>query len=124
MKTLLSAAALAIILGSSAALADSGDGPQFALPQPVPATGPATITVTARTLNNNVNNEAEPVFAGVPAAIDENGGGGFLAMNGNEAGLQTANSAPHGFGVDTVELAAHTTGWPHLALGWSHLALR
>ena len=36
MKTILSAAtAVAIIIGSSAAFADSGDGPQFAVPQPV-----------------------------------------------------------------------------------------
>jgi hypothetical protein len=117
MKTLLSAAAaLAIIVGSSAALADSGDGPQFNLPQPVPATGPATTTIVASTLNSNVANEAEPVFAGQPAVIAQNGGGGFLAANGNEAGLQTANSAPAGFGIDTVALAARATGLHHYAL--------
>ena len=117
MKTILpAAAALAIILGSSAALADSGDGPQFGLQQPVPPTGPATYAFAASTLNNNVGNEAEPVFAGQPAAIDQNGGGGFLAANGNEAGLQTANSAPAGFGIDTVALAARATGLHRYAL--------
>ena len=116
MKTILpAAAALAIILGSSAALADSGDGPQFGLQQPVPATGPATYAFAASTLNNNVGNEAEPVFAGQPAVIDQNGGG-FLAANGNEAGLQTANSAPAGFGIDTVALAARATGLHRYAL--------
>ena len=117
MKTIMSAAAaLALILGSSAALADSGDGPQFGLQQPVPATGPATYAFAAATLNNNVGNEAEPVFAGQPVLPEQNGGGGLLAANGNEAGLQTANSAPVGFGIDTVALAARGTGLHHYAL--------
>ena len=106
MKTILSAAtALAIVVGSSAALADSGDGPQFGLQQPVPATGPATYALAAATLNNNVGNEREPVFGGQQAVIDQNGGGGFLAANGNEAGLQTANSAPVGFGNNIIAQA-------------------
>ena len=46
MKAILSVAtALAILIGSAAAFADSGDGPQFGLPQPVPATGSATTVV-------------------------------------------------------------------------------
>ncbi|HKM60866.1 MAG TPA: hypothetical protein VJY39_00115 [Acidisphaera sp.] len=108
MKTILSAAAaLAIIVGSTAALADSGDGPQFALLQPVPATGPATTVVTAAPLASNVGNEAEPVFAGQPAVISQ-GTASLLPFNGNEAPVQTANSAPVGFGTTTVALAAHT----------------
>ena len=117
MKNLLSVAtALAIVLGSTAALADSGDGPQFDLPQPVPATGPATTVVTAAPMTSNVDDAAEAQFASVPAAIDENGGGGFLPLNGDEAPLQTANSAPAGFGADTTELAAHAAGLPHYAM--------
>ncbi|HME22705.1 MAG TPA: hypothetical protein VKI44_15455 [Acetobacteraceae bacterium] len=116
MKTFLSlVTALAIVAGSSAAFADAGDGPQFDLPQPVAATGPATTVVTAAPMTNNVDNAAEAQFAGQPAVIDENGGGGLLSMNGNEAPLQTANSVPVGFGVDTVQLAAHAAGFPHYA---------
>ena len=116
MKTLLSVVtALAIVVGSTAALAESGDGPQFDLPQPVPATGPATTVVTAAPMTNNVDNAAQAQFAGQPAVIDENGGGGLLPMNGDAAPLQTANSAPSGFGVNTIELAAHAAGFPHYA---------
>ena len=116
MKTILSAAAaLTIIVASSSAFADSGDGPQFALPQPIPATGTATEVVTAAPLINDVGNEREAVFAGQPAVIDQNGGG-FLAANGNEAGLQTANSAPPGFSVDTVQLAARVSGLSRYAV--------
>ena len=126
MKTLLSAAtALAIIVGDSAAFADSGDGPQFGVPQPVPATGSATVAVTAAPLATDVNDSAEPVFAGVPATIDENGGGGFLPQNGDAAPVQTANSAPPGFGVDTEQLAARAEGgYPHFALGFPLFAIR
>ena len=117
MKTLLSAAAaLAIVLGSTAALAESGDGPQFDLPQPVPATGPATVLVTAAPMTNNVDNAAEAQFGGAPAVVAENGGGGLLPFDGNAAGPQTADSAPPGFSVDTVGLAAHAEGLPHYAL--------
>ena len=115
MKTLLSVAmSLAMVAGSGAAFADSGDGPQFGLQQPVPATGPVTTIVSAATLNNDVGNEREAVFAGQSAVIDQSGGG-LLAANGNEAGLQTANSAPVGFGTVTVALAAHATGSQHYA---------
>jgi hypothetical protein len=117
MKTLLSiVTAFAIVVGSTAALAESGDGPQFDLPHPVPATGAATTVVTAAPMNNNVDNAAEAQFAGEPAVIDESGGGGLLPMNGNEGPLQTANSVPVGFGVDTVQLAAHAAGFPHYAM--------
>ena len=117
MKTILSAAAaLAIIVGSSAAFADSGDGPQFGLQQPVPATGAATTVVTAAPLAHDVDNEGQAVFAGQPAVVALNGGGDFLPANGNEAPVQTANSAPVGFGTDTVTLAARATRFPHLAL--------
>src|SRR5271166_2560499 len=117
MKAILSAAtALAIIVGSSAAFADSGDGPQFGLQQPVPATGAATTVVTAAPLTSDVDNEGQAVFAGQPAIVALNGGGDFLPAYGNEAPVQTANSAPAGFGNDTVALAAHAIGFPHLAL--------
>jgi hypothetical protein len=116
MKYILSAAtALAIIVGSSVAFADSGDGPQFGLAQPVPATGPATTVVTAAPLAHDVDIEAQPTFGGPPAIVAL-GGGDFLPVAGNESPLQTANSAPAGFGADTVTLAAHTHGFPHLAL--------
>ena len=116
MKTILSAAtALAIILGSSVALADSGDGPQFDLPQPVPAAGPATTALAAAPLTRDVGNERPADFAGQPAVVAL-GGGDFLPVNGNEAPVQTANSAPAGFGTDTITLAAHAAGFPHFAL--------
>jgi len=67
-KTLVSfATALAIIVGSTAAFADSGDGPQFALPQPVPATGPVKEVVVAAVMTNNVENEGQAAFVGAPA---------------------------------------------------------
>jgi hypothetical protein len=112
MKVLVSVAtAMAIVAGSGVAFADSGDGPQFDLPQPVPATGAVTTTrnVTASPMSGNVNNEGQAVFDGPLATIDENGGGALLAAKGDAAPLQTANSAPPGFGVDTVELAARAT---------------
>jgi hypothetical protein len=115
MKTILSAfTALAIVAGSTAAFADSGDGPQFALPQPVPATGTATTVVTAAPLAQDVGNERPAVFAGQPAIIDQNGGG-LLAANGNEGIVQSANSAPAGFAMDTVALAARAAGLPRYA---------
>ena len=116
MKTILSAAtAVAIIIGSSAAFADSGDGPQFALPQPVPATGSVTTVVDAATLNNDVGNEREAVFAGQAAEIDQ-GTGSLLASNGNEGIVQSAASAPSGFATNTMALAAQISGLPRLAL--------
>ena len=117
MKTILSAAtALAIVIVSGAAFADSGDGPQFGLQQPVPTTGAATTVVTAAPVTNDVDNEGQAVFAGQPAIVALNGGGDLLPANGNEASVQTGNSAPAGFGTDTVALAARATGFPHLAL--------
>ena len=89
------------------------NAPQFDLVQPMPATGPATYAFAAATLNNNVSNEAEPVFARQPVVMDQNGGGGVLALNGNEAGLQIAQRRPgrlrhrHGrFGGRLVALCA------------------
>ena len=82
----------------------------------LPHIGPATYAFAAATLSDHVGNEAEPVFDGQPAAVDQNGGGGFLSANGNEAGLQTANSAPAGFGTDAVALAARATGSHQYAL--------
>jgi len=103
MKTFLFlVTALAIVAGSSAAFADSGDGPQFDLPQPVPATGPATTVVTAAPMTDNVDNAAEARFAGEPAVIDENGGGGLLPTDGDAGPLQTANSLPPGFADGTL----------------------
>lgn len=120
MKTLLPVAtALAIIIGSSAAFADSGDGPQFDLPQPVPATGPATTFVTAAPMTSNVDNEGPALFAGQPAVIDESTTG-LLAADGNEGILQTANSAPSGFANGTLAemtaQAAHPVVSPVLAV--------
>ncbi|HME21873.1 MAG TPA: hypothetical protein VKI44_11080 [Acetobacteraceae bacterium] len=116
MKTILSAAAaLAIIIGSSAAFADSGDGPQFAVPQPVPATGPSTTIVSAATVANDVGSEAQAVFAGQPAIIEQ-GTASLLSSNGNEGIVQSANSAPAGFATDTVALAARASEAPQLAL--------
>jgi hypothetical protein len=107
------ALALAVILSipASAAFADSGDGPQFDVRQPVPATGPATTTVTAATLNRNVDNAAQPRFTGQTAAIDENGGGGLLPFDGNAAPEQTADSLPPGFSGNTVAPAHATTSY-------------
>ena len=116
MKTILSAAtAVAIIIASSTAFADSGDGPQFALPQPVPATGSVTTVVSAAALSNDVGNESEAVFAGQPAVIDQ-GTGSLLASNGNEGIVQTIASAPSGFATDTVALAANASGLARVAL--------
>ena len=111
MKTLLSVVAvLAVVAGSTAAFADSGDGPQFALPQPVPATGPATTVVTAAPLATDVGNERPAVFAGQPAEVTMDASA-LLPTNGNEGILQTANSAPRGFYDGTLPMltaqAAH-----------------
>ena len=96
MKTLLAILlASGTVLVSTASFADSGDGPQFGVPQPVPA-----------------------LRAAGPEVFDQSGGGGFLPAYGNEAPLQTANSAPPGFGVDTSQLAAGAAGFPHYAFGF------
>ncbi len=101
MKTILSAAAaLAIIVGSSAAFADSGDAPQTSDPAPY-----SNETITAAPLTSNVGNEAEAVFTG-PSAVIAQGTASLLPFNGNEAPVQTANSAPVGFGTTTLALAA------------------
>ena len=111
MKTILSAAAaLAIVLGSTAAFADSGDAPQTS--QPVQY---GNETVTAAPLASDVNSEALPTFGGRPATVALNTDG-LLPSNGNEAPVQSANSTPVGFGIDTVALASHGSGLPHLAL--------
>jgi len=111
MKTILSAAAaLAIVLGSGAAFAESGDAPQNS--QPVTYSNE---TITAASLANDVNSEALPTFGGRSAIVSLNADG-LLASSGNEAGLQSANSAPVGFATDTVALATHAAGFPHLAL--------
>ena len=102
MKRFLSiATALAIVAGNTAAFANSGDGPQFALPQPVPETGPATTVVTAAPLARDVDNEGQANFGGQPAAIALNTDG-LPPTNGNEGPVQTANSAPRGFEDGTL----------------------
>ena len=110
------ALALVAILAvpTAAAFADSGDGPQFDLPQPVPMTGPATTALAAAPLTHDVDNAVEPSFSGRPAVVAL-GGGDFLPVDGDAAGLQTANSAPAGFGTDTVTLAAQSAGVSHYA---------
>ena len=112
MKTLLSVAtALAIVAGSSAAFAESGDGPQFGLQQPMPATGAATTVVTAAPLTSDVDTEGQAVFAGQPAELTI-GTAGLLPVGGNEAPVQTASSAPPGFADGTLPVltaqAAHS----------------
>ena len=117
MKTILSAAAaLAIVLGSATAFADSGDGPRFDLPQSTPATGSqANIQLAAAPIVGDVGSQGEAVFGGQLATVALNMDG-LLPANGNEAPVQSANSAPAGFSADTVELAAHTASFPHYAL--------
>jgi len=101
MKPLLSAAmALAIIAHSAAALADSGDAPQ---PQ-WPLT-PQVETVTAAPLASDVGNERETAFAGGRAQVTYDTTG-LLPAAGNEAIVQTANSAPHGFADGTLAMLA------------------
>ena len=96
MKSLLSiVTVLAIVAGSGVAFADSGDGPQFALPQPVPATGPATTFIGAAPLTNDVGDEREAVFAGYPSLVELNTAG-LLPAGGGEAPLPTANTVPTG----------------------------
>jgi len=106
MKTLLSVvAALAVVAGSTAAFADSGDAPQ---PQ-WPLT-PQIETITAAPLARDVGSETQPVFAGQPAEIAQNTDG-LLPTNGNEGMVQSANSAPPGFYDGTLPMltaqAAH-----------------
>jgi hypothetical protein len=118
MKTILSAAtALALAVGG-AAFADSGDGPQFGVPQPVPATGPVTTVVTAAPLINDVGNERPAAFASqradIAQALDA-----LLPAAGNEAIVQTASSAPRGFADGTLAMptvqAGHQAVSPTLA---------
>ncbi|HME27115.1 MAG TPA: hypothetical protein VKI44_38305 [Acetobacteraceae bacterium] len=115
MKALLSVAgALAIVACSTAAFADSGDGPQFALPQPVPATGPATTVMTAAPLATDVGNERPAVFAGQPAEIAQNTDG-LLPTNGNEGMVQSANSAPRGFYDGTLPMLTAQAAHPSVS---------
>ena len=117
MKALLSAAtALALTVGSSIAFADSGDGPQFGVPQPVLATGSAATVVTAAPLTNDVGDERPAAFVGQSADIAQNTDA-LLPAAGSEAIVQAANSAPRGFADGTLAMLTVQTGHQAVSRG-------
>jgi hypothetical protein len=89
MKTILSAVtALMIVVGSTAAFADSGDAPQTSQPAQL------NTQIASATVASDVGNEIQPVFAGQSANVSLGGG---LSAEGVNRIVQTANSAPIGF---------------------------
>ncbi len=88
------AAALALLAGTPVAYADSLDSPQTRGEFPT-VTGP----VVANTLASNTGNERPASFGGPVIGVSQ---GDLLAQNGVNGILQSANSAPAGFGNGTL----------------------
>ena len=98
MKILFSAlTALAIAAGGTAALADSGDGPQSSMPRPRPMFDHGSVVITAAPLTHDVGNERPADFDGQPVQVTHNLAVLQPATGGNESIVQTWNSAPPGF---------------------------
>jgi hypothetical protein len=86
------AAALTLLAGAPVAFADSLDSPQARGEFPA-----LTNPVTSSPLVSETNNEGQAQFAAAPqAGLTQ---GDLLATNGVNGILQTANSAPVGFGA-------------------------